>query len=496
MQSVSPEFIKLCKKIARRPITIVEVMWDDANWTSEWSYTIEHSGSLSVAKPGDELIPPGEMGRASVTLHNSTGRFSWLNEDGELYAYIGGVFGLFNKKVRIKQGFYADVGYSTVTIFTGIIFNWQESGDTVILDLRDRGAELVQDKRSTLVLQDKRADEVIRAYATLAGISDSDMDLDVATEIIPNSWLDDESLLEEIWEVARGVGGQAYFDQLGILRFETSSNWVPKTVCWNFDEDDYTNVRPDYAPDELLTKVVVEWSSRYRGQVAEVYSLVEPKLIRPGETLQFEARFSNPVYAYTGLESTDYVVLGGNAIITLPEDRRAAQRCQVVVENTHTTLSSTLYTLKIRGYALMGGPNEQSVELSTNPPGVPNPDPVQLGIERMRSSRANMYVQTITLARALAGILLERNRSLTPTWVIEGVPGIPQLEPGDRVGFQDKHHISTNREGFIVGISWSCSATAGFTQQLTLLDASRLYPYKNYYIIGVTKLGPVGRLWH
>lgn len=501
MQTVTQAFTDLCQAPGRRPLSIFEVRWDGLNYTSESAYLVRHSGTLKLAAPGDELLPPGSMNTATVTLRNTDRRFSWLNEAGALWSYIQPPYGFFGKHVRLQQGFYGDVGYTVVTIFTGIIFNWTDEGDEVTLELRDLGAELVQNKASCPVQEGLSADALIAYYAGLAGIVAGDMQLDPAVEIIPHAWLDDESLLEEMWEVARAVGGQCYFDQLGKLRFENSTHWAGHNVVWALTEGEYTHVRPSYTPDLLITKVVVEWSARVVAAENVVYTLNEAKIVKPGETLVFEARFNNPLYQYTELTSDDYYVISiggmpqGSATVevTLPLAGRQAQRCQVQVVNSHTTLAVALIKLEIKGLPLVGGPNEEDVILSVRPP-YPGDDPYDVLPPRVRTARANMYVQTVTQAKALAAMLTARNGVLIPTWTLSGVPGFPHLEPGDKVSFQAADTITTNRNGFIVQIDWT-GGNAGFMQTITLIDAVSMFPYTDYYVIGTTALGQHGKAW-
>ena len=508
MQAVSADFVAAVQAATRSVASVVEVAWDGNTWVDETSYLVSHTGTLRLAAPGDELIAAGEVGAATVTLRNPLvagqgRRFSWRNAAGPLASYIAIPTGLFGKPVRIKQGFWIlPEGYimpmlQTVTIFTGIIYDWEDdpADNTIMLQLRDMGYKYLQHKASSLAQSDLRADAAIAYYADLAGIPEANRILDTASHHIPYSWLDDESLLEEIWEIARAVGGSCYFDQLGKLRFENQIHWAGQaTVLWTFAKTAYKTFRPTYGPDNLANRIVVEWSGRFVGAVDTVYSLGEAKLIRPGETLTFEARFSNPLFGYVALAASDYKVISAGGVdmtsavtVTLLTAFRYAQRCTVQVVNSHTTLAATLIYLHIRGYPLIGGPTEQvTAEAETNP----------LPFMRSRAVRGNMYVQTVVLAEALAKSLLGRYQQLAPLWTLRDVPGVPQLELGDRVQCQTSDAIGADVEGFVIEMTWEASASRGFMQSLTLLDAANLFPYTDYYVIGTTPLGAYGRVWY
>lgn len=497
MQEVSSAFTAATQATVRQPVCKVEIAWDGVTWSDETAYVQQHSGTLRLAAPGDELIPAGDVGTATVELSNEGRRYSWWNTGGPLAAWIGGPAKLYGKRVRIKQG-YRDVLINGtpewVTIFTGVIYDWNDdqAAGTLTLYLRDMGYAYVQCKRSSPMLSGLRADEVLAYYADLASILSVDRVLMVASERIPFAWLDDESVLEEMWQVAQAVGGRCYFDQLGCLRFETATAWAGRTTTvWHFTQQDYGNLRATYAIDNLASDVVVEWAPRYISLVDTVYTLTEAKLIRPGETLTFEARFTNPLYGYVELTADDYKIisvgggdLGTAVVLTLPPVLRYAQRCTVQVVNNHPTLAALLIFLQIRGYPLVGGPTDQvSVQAAPN----------VLPLTRLRSLRGNAYVQTAVQADALSQLLLGRCQQLAVAWQLQTM-GVPQLELGDRVAF-DLPDITDPIAGYVTEISWRFAPEQGFTQDITMLDAAGLYPYQDYYVIGGTPLG-VGRAWY
>ena len=506
MQTVSAAFTNATQAQIRRVTTKITIAWQAGVWTDESVHLRSHTGTLRIAAPGDELIAPGDVGTATAVLHNPTvtgagRRFSWKNTAGPLAADIGGPFGLFGKAVRISVGFYVlpDLTIELVTIFTGVIYDWQEDpqAHTLTLYLRDIGFKYLQDKISTLVQRDLRADAALTYLADQVSIPESLRVFDVASARIPFTWLDDESVLTEMWEIARSVGGRCFFDQLGRLHFETAAHWARQTdITWTFSPTNFKTLRPTSNPDSLASTIVVEWAGRYIGLADEVYTLSETKWVAPGATISFEARFGNPLYAYAALDATDYKVISAGAVdltsfvtITVPEATRYAQRCTVTITNRHTTLAATLIYLRIRGYSLQGGPTEQATVDVTQ---------FSMPFPRTRSVRGNMYVQTAVQAEALARILSASSGRLIPQWQFSGVPGVPQLELGDRVQFSAPDVMNTNRGGFVTEIAWSWAgdARSSFTQQITILDAEGLFAFSDYYVIGTTPLGEVGRAWH
>lgn len=504
MQTVSAGFTTATQAAGQRPITYVEVSWDEtgdiadgrgaAGWTNETTYLVSHTGTLRINPPGEQLIPAGSVGTATVLLNNDTQRFSWQRTDGPLYADIGGATGLTGKPIRIWQG-WAGQGY--ICIFTGLVRKWQERPDaTVQLDCSDWGWRYLQDRRSTPVGMDYLPNAWIDDVADLAGMDGALRNLDVAIFQIPFAWMDDESAVEEIWQAAASDGGLAYFDQLGVLRYENILHWVGAASVWDFTEGRYQLSEPATDSDDVATKVIVEYAARYPRSVVALYEQEIYRLIPPGETIDFVARFD-----YAALEVfnpdpqlgyEDYYVssLGGTNMtdsVTITLSNVYAQQCTVSVANASTTLAARLDAFRIRGTPLIGAATEQA-DVDASPAPYP--------FERTRSVRGNPYNQTLEQSEALANMLALRSRRVRPVWTLRDVPGVPQLELGDRVTFYDTRALGTGNsiEGIVLNIQWR-GGLEGFWQQITLMDVTDLSPYDDYFTIGVDTLGMNERIF-
>lgn len=430
MQSVSMWFAETAQQQGRQLVTRVYVQWDDATWTDESDYLESHTGSLRFGAPGEELTPPGDVGDATIVLQN----FGRFEEAGTLAAYIGGPAGLFGKRVRLEVGFRAFGGNSIVEelvcVFTGVIYNWTP-GTKLTLQCRDMGYAYMQHKTSCTIRVSRRADQLIADYADLASVPAGARVLDTSSFVVPWGWLDDEGVVEEMWEVARAEGARIYFDQLGRLRFETVQHWACHATPDLVLDASYRELREQPSPDALATSITVEWAGRYVGAETVLYTLEESKVIRPGETLEFEARFSHPCLQYSALAASDYKIvsvggvdMAGSMTVSLPSEQRFAQRCTVRLSNSHTNLAATVIFLQIRGYPLLGGPTEQVTVQAAVPP---------TPWLRNRNLRGNMYMQTWEQAVTQAQFLAGRYQRLTRVATLTDLPGLPQLELGDRV---------------------------------------------------------------
>jgi len=520
MQFASAFFIAACQATGNQPLTYLEISWDgmgsiaaargSAHWTDETAYLVAHRGALKIEPPGENMVMAGDIANVTIELANTTQRFSWLRTDKPLYANIGGAVGLSGKLVRLWQGLIVTVvdpflgptlESQYVCIFTGVIadFTPDTAAGNVELECRDIGWLYLQQKVSTVAAYDVAVDAWIGQVCALghAGVIATGA-MDAGIYPLPFAWLDDESLVDEIWQAAEADCGLAYFDQLGRLRFENALHWLSHlSSVWTFNESHYGKVVPAISTDAVATKVTVEWSGRVIGSEIAVYTLDNAKRIMPGATLTWQARFSNAVseiYAPSVVKPfNDYTAsgFGGDnltADVTVTLSNISAQQCTVTVLNNNISKVALITFLQLRGLPLIGGPTEQESALAV---------PAPYSFERVRSVRGNPYVQTQAQGQAAAGLLAVRGRRIRPVWRLSDVPGVPQLELGDRVSLYDQRNIGpTPAACIVIGISWEGSKERGFVQELDLIDYTDLWAYDDYYIIGVTALGTHGRAYY
>lgn len=514
MQAVSSAFATASLSATQKIVSYLEIAWNDAvtvnvtdargatGWTNETAYLKSHNGELRINPPGDDLVPSGETGKLTLILHNETARFSWQNATSPLYSYIGGAVGPTGKPVRLWQGFMLSGVATYVCIFTGIIARWQPSTSEAEVELEclDWGYRFLQDKRSSLITQDVLPSTYIAAVAATVGITSTSIDTGLFR--IPFCWMDDESITDEIWQVAQADGGIAYFDQLGKLRFENALHWTSSahtTPVVVLDESSYRLSDPELNMDQIATKIIVEWSGRYIGAEKVLYALDAPKTIMPLETETWTARFDNSAAAIATPSNAspyhDYSAqtAGGADItnsLTLTLSEINAQQATVSVYNASSTQAARLVLLKIRGLPLVGGPTEQEEALAPIPP---------YSFERVRSVRGNVYVQTQIQGKALAATLALRGQCVRPVYKLSDVLGIPQLELGDCIEFQDVHAqgAGNTKLGVVIGLTWQGRSDEGFMQTISLLDTSSLSQYgEDYFIIGVSMLGGYKRAYY
>lgn len=532
MQSVSAEFTTHSQAAIQKPVAKLEVQWDGGSWVDESANLASHKGTLRYNAGGPDLTPSGTTDSMEITLHNTGFRYSPLATTGDssIRVYISGDAGFHGIAFRLEQGYTLSTGNTYVRIFTGIIYAWQEdsAAKTIKLFGRDMGYKYLQRRASTALVTNVRTDRWIEYLArnflleatqgaTIGDVSNLGvliggtrmrgigvgtstgpgvMVLDKSNFYVEYAWLDDESVLEEIYAAAAAEGGTIYFDHTGGLRFETWGHWLRSphnASVWTFSASRMANLTPMQTADSLATEVVVEWSPRRPGMGGVLFEIGagEYREIRPGASVTFDVRLPQPAVAiFDPRPEDDYWLqssggLNMNASCTLTIITYA-QRARVTITNNHTTLAAILSRMQLRGIPLEGQSSQEYSKALASPP---------LAYERTRSVRGNPYLQTHAQAEFLANFLSDRHAQIVDRWTLRDVPGVPQLQLGDRVTFSDARIVGSTREGFVTGIDWTFDDAAGYYQTITILDAAGLWPSATYYAIGSTALGS-GSAWY
>lgn len=484
MQSVSANYTNAADALARNVAYKLEIKWDGSNWVDETAYLdLTFSGKLRIAAPADDLVPPGDIGSFEFKLMNHTGRFT--DAGSPIYSYISGPVGALNIETKMSVSMYPS---EWVTIFTGVIANWTPTDAIrqVSVTARDVGWKYLQYKMSTSVFKNKLTSEWITYLAASAGITNRTIDTGMYR--IPYVWLDDESAVEEIWKVAQSEGGRVFFDQLGKLHFETITNWVSRMSSL-MTISVWDDISPSSDAESIVSKVICEYANRVPGSESVLYTLDTVRIIRPGETVDIEAKFNTPadrLIVPVGTSAKDYYISSSagydmlaSIVVSLPNIY--GQRATIRVANTHTKLTAVIHKMQLRGNPIVGGTQEEA-EVAAVSPTITN---------RVRTISGNTYVQSESQATSLATVMAERLKKLTLSYHVAGIPGRPQLELGDYITVAGRTKTVT---GWITEIAFHCE-DGQFVQDLDVLDSTGFFSYANYFVIGTTALGG-GRAWH
>jgi hypothetical protein len=309
--------------------------------------------------------------------------------------------------------------------------------------------------------------------------------------------MDDESVLEEIWQIASACGGRFYADPDGTLRYEDMTHWLKSphnTSQETLTRADFAGLEPVYGDADLYSSVTVEASARDVGASDVLWEPDEQVVVPPNSSKSITARLTQAAYSIDA-PFWKAATAGGNDItasVTVTVTANNVQRVELTVANAHTTEAAYMHPFSISGRALTGGPAQEETRTSAANGGN-SAWWTSRGTTRSKAIRGNAYVQTRAHAGALAQALLHRSEAPRLTYKLRGCPGKPTRRCGDRITINDAQIMSSAREAFITAISWRLNQN-GFTQDIEATDAAGLFPYatSEYFVLGTNKIGASG----
>lgn len=481
------------------------VAWDFSNYVSETAYLVSATGDMSYNPPGDGFTSGrGYVSSMTVTLDNSSGRYSALNTGSAIYTHI-----------RDGKAYHApcflqvsiDGGATYHRIFTGVIKYPKPVGGTsdknslVTIEARSNEELILQSRTSTTLADfvtyyETSYDEgqLITDWLTNAGIDSGDMEIDAGLLRIPWAWLDDESPIEEIWRLSAACGGRFYCTPEGKYRYESATFWLSNaesvTSQESINNDDFSEFEYEYDDRDLFDSVLVEAAPREPLSADVLWEPDEPVRILPGETKLITARLRQPAYTIDEISWTALSAGGTNITgsVTLTPVY-FAQRVEMTIANAHATHTAYIDPLEIIGRTVSGSITIEE-ERNAADHGT-NGAFFTIRGSRRKSVRGNVYVQSRAHAAMIAEFLMRQTETPKLSFSVMGCPGNPERRLGWKVSVSDETIMSTGKFALITGIRWRLN-DSGFSQDLQLIDYEGLFPNDDYFVIGTSKLGASG----
>jgi hypothetical protein len=485
------------------------ISWDGSTPVDETANLISARGEMKLVAPGSAVMSPrGIVDTMTLTLLNrkdvSTGRrFSPLNTAGPLYANITGG-GAYHRPVTFEVKI--DAG-SFVKVFTGVIKIPREgvptaTGEaTITIECRSVDEQLLNLKVSTSQTKfvENNTDGVTEAEIITQWLTHADVDWDIADTqidsgmfIIPWAWLDDESVLEEIWTLAAASGGRVYANPEGKIVYENATHWLQhSTPSETLTRDKYRDLKYRYDDGDLFSDVTVEASPRAPDDAIVMWTPENEEMVPAGATVTIVARLKYPAYTIAGV-SYEGVTLGGNNITSDVSCTYVAyaQRVELTFTNANATYAARLYKLQVNGQPVVGAPmleEKRSSEAAF----------WTTRTKRNRSLRSNVYIQTRPHAAAIAEFLRDTHETPTLFYSITGTQGIPTRRLGDLITINDSETMSATRNAYVIGIQWAYSQT-GFAQDLEAVDSASIYQHtlSEFFVINTDTMGSAKLLFY
>jgi hypothetical protein len=469
----------------------LEIQCDGVNWVDESAHLVGvGSCALQCFDPATGLPALGRSapGSLSLTLANEDQRYSPTNASGALYAYIQN--GFERVPVRLSMGLWNGTAFEYARRFTGYLQTPRGdlAANRLTLTAMDGAHRIYQLKRDTPLYLGYRADEILAAELTAAGVTAQT--LARGLHLIPAVWLESENLWEHLQKLAQADAGLFYFDCMGNARFAALDSWLLDSgvVAATFDASDYWQADTKQAWDDAYTGVTVEYAPLGGIGRVIVYQSTEAIELAPSETRDIEARLQ---YGVTGLyeieEDDDYTAVSSGGMSMSPwvsvSATANAQAATITLANAHPYQRAYILGLVLRGHALYGDESQKVTRYADD--AILTSHWRGAGKEaKVFRPTANDYVQTAPQATILAQYLIDRLQQ-PPQLVHWKARACPFLELGDRV------HVEHAPSGFdsdcyLLGYNESWANDGAYDAEYWALPVASMYRYTDYFIAGAS----------
>jgi len=484
--------------------------WDhDGTYTDESAYLMEARGSHRIAPPGQSITATnGQISQCTVLVDNSSKRFSSLNSGSAIYANIQSGK-MYHVPVRINISITFG-GTDYVRVFTGVaripteITLTTSQARTLAIDCRGVEEKYINRRHRTSQLyfaakHDIDQTENYSIYDVLdsEGLSSpTDFSLDGGLHVMPWHWLDNESIIEALWQTASICGGRFYGRKDGVLVYENALHWLysPHTTSQaTYSRDALSSTIPfgslELAWDEteLAEEVIVTYTPRELAEAGTIYTS-ETMVVPPGVTKVFYGAFDEPVYSITALSSTAGSPGGGDlsGSVTITPTYYAAS-VKLSIANAATV--DAYVNVTITGQPTSSIDSQQIVTTSADAFW-------NSKTGRSRSIAGNKFLQTRSMAESISNLLAERQETPSLLARMRGCPGNPNRTVGDRITISDTELDLSATDFYITAVTWRYSSR-GYIQDIDAIRCSDIYPYvDDYFIIGTSTLGGGKRVFY
>lgn len=470
----------------------------------KYTYTDYSSRLLNIEYSREAEIPtsPVTMATLDIELDNHDDLFTPSNTASPLYGYL-----LPRRPVRFNLGFGTDL----IPIFIGLTDGKPEIDDKTktakfhCIDFLSAIMNLPLTQE--VIYVNYRTDEVISALLqNVAGLATSQYNLDTGGVILPFAYFEKDSKLgDALHDTAQAELGNLRMDENGIIRFENRNNWSSHTSVWTFDRSN-TLERQGSGSDTVINVVEVYSNARSVKAQSKLYESTGTSLftdggnwLGPGESKDVWIDFKDddgglPV---TSAELPQYIT--GASVQSVYDTNQQADGSgpdlHANVSITADDLFATSYKLTFTNSSGTDGVYVTYLSVYGTPATVENRIYQRLqddtsvgtfdGYEEHPITIRNNLIQDNTAAISIGKIILA-DRSQDDNQQTFIVKGVPQLQVGDVVTYNDGHHSDTY---FVTRLSGTLS-TNGFRQ--TLLASKRTI--NSYFRIGISTIGGTDQL--
>lgn len=433
------------------------------------------------------------LATVDITLDNHDDIFTPGNVNSPLDGYL-----LPRRPVRLHLGFKDE----TIPIFVGLtekrpdIDERAKTAKFHCIDFLQSIMNITLDEE--LIYVDYRTDEIISAVLQSAGLLTSQFDLDTGSVIIPFAYFKKGSKVgDALQEIAEAELGNLSLDENGVIRFQSRTNWADNTSVWTFDKSN--TLERKNAGGEIINVVEVYSQAREvqaKQKLYESNGIVQfddrTDFIGPGETKTITIDFKDEYgeLPVTSADDPDYVSSATTSLFATNELRDGTGDTLVGdVSLTNSYLFSTAMQLEFENTGSTAAYMTR-LEIFATPAKVANDiyireaDSTSIGTndgyEEHIKQIKNNYIQDAIAATSIAKIILG-DRAADDDQQLLLVKGVPQLQIGDVITYQDEN---ADDDYFVTGINGILNSS-GFRQQLRV--SKRVI--NSYFRIEISSIG-------
>lgn len=514
MQDVTATTLAADRTARRAAVIKFYVRWGEGAWVDESAYVLKLTGSLRAigSESGISAVGNSVANKFTVTLSNSTDRFTEWNTAGALYSYLAA--GAWKStSVRILLGFKKSNGTADgVYVLKGNLEEIAEQSyvdGTITFTCYDRSVRLLQHLGKGALSTGKRADEILTDMLTLVNADyRPETTFDKGLFVYPFAVVDQQSLWNQMKLIAGAEGGRLYFTSSGDadtstkIVFENAQHLLKtphNSHVAEFSIASFADLLASGTRSDYYNHVVVNFTALRPGPMQELWSAGEAFPVAPGQTIVINALADLPVYEWgTMVSGTDWIATteSGTRVTTGITVTATTFGQQVKV----TVANASAYQVRIRRLRLWGRALEPGDKAYVEWPA--DSESHDFGIQGKRTAPPidNQYIQSRAHAMSLAKMLHYRWSTQRIAFRVTDIVAMPWLEVGDRVRITESIEGGLTRDCFVEGITFRGDA-GGLWMDLDLLPVTGLFQYDGtYFVMGTNWLGEdtdaKGRYFH
>lgn len=356
---------------------IIEVDWDNDgffNGENESGYAFDISvkrGRKFYLNSSGTGFQPVEIGEASISLSDESGRFDTYNTSGDLYGML-----LPGRRIRIRVKRESDAAIKDV--FIGNIIDIRPGGGdekTVTITAQDDVRTLKNVKARTGIYTNIRYNAAIENVLSVIEWKGASSVEDTISDTMPYYWASGKPAFDEIIDIVNSTLGLFYISKSGgVVYLDRLNNAEPATEITDADwMRDYGVRIPQ--PWEVVRNIVRVYARARKAVTGvEVWRMNDTPTIQPGASITIWAfhSYNNIEVPATSITTpvvtTDYTGSISSADISITVTAYAIASKLVITNNNASAQVLTL--MKLRGDVITADPytyiedtNDDSVEI-------------------------------------------------------------------------------------------------------------------------------------